>query len=166
MEPKIVKREAELFAGVRCKVVRDKLPEMVPGTLSSLYAFLQKHRIHVTGAPLIRYVVVNYNTGEIEIDVGVPIGATTLPANARVHCAQIPSGTFATVIHRGQYDGLVETTAALMDWAQENNVNWAMVEERKVTRWDGRAEHYHVGPPDEPNPMNWQTEIAILISDA
>jgi hypothetical protein len=71
----------------------------------------------------------------------------------------------ATVIHRGPYDELVQTTAALMDWAQQNNVNWAMVEQRKVTRWKGRVGHYLVGPPDEPNPKNWQTEIAILISD-
>jgi hypothetical protein len=40
-----------------------------------------------------------------------------------------------------------------------------MVEQRKVTRWDGRIEYYLVGPPDEPNPKNWRTEIAILISD-
>jgi effector-binding domain-containing protein len=82
-----------------------------------------------------------------------------------VHSAQIPAGTFATVIHRGPYDALVQTTAALMDWAQQNNINWAMVEQRKVTRWEGRIEHYLVGSPDEPNPKNWQTEIAILISD-
>jgi hypothetical protein len=42
-----------------------------------------------------------------------------------------------------------------LDWAKLNNINWAMVEQGKVTRWDGRIEHYLVGPP-----------IAILISDA
>jgi GyrI-like small molecule binding domain len=95
--------------------------------------------------------------------VGVPVAATTLPADAVVRSAQIPAGTFATVIHRGPYDALVQTRAALMDWAQLNNINRAMVEQRKVTRWDGRIEHYLVGPRDEPHPKNWQTEIAILI---
>jgi len=144
---------------------REKLSEFVPGRLSTAFGFLQKHRLHATGAPLIRYWVVDYNTGEIEIEVGVPVAATNLPADAVVHSAQIPAGTFATVTHRGPYHALVQTTAALMDWAQQNNINWAMAEMRKVTRWEGRIEHYLVGPPDEPNPNNWQTEIAILISD-
>jgi len=144
---------------------RDKLPAVVPDSLAAIFGLLQKHRLQVTGAPLIRYFVVDYNSGEIEIDVGVPVATTTLPADAVVHSAQIPAGTFATVIHRGPYDTLVQTTAALMDWAQQDSINWAMVEQRKVTRWEGRIEHYLVGPPGEPNPKNWQTEIAILISD-
>ncbi len=165
MQPTITMRDAQRYAGVRQTLDREKLPELVPGSLTTLFAFLQKHRIHMTGAPLIRYWVVDYSTGEIDIDVGVPVAATTLPADAVVRTAQIPAGTFATVIHRGPYDALVQTTAALMDWAQLNNINWAMVAQRKVTRWDGRIEHYLVGPPDEPHPTNWQTEIAILIAD-
>lgn len=165
MQPNITKREAQPYAGIRHALEREKLSEFVPGSLNTAFGFLQKHQLHATGAPLIRYWVVDYNTGEIEIEVGVPVAATTLPADAVVHSAQIPAGTFATVIHRGPYDALVQTTAALMDWAQQNNISWAMAELRKVTRWEGRIEHYLVGPPDEPNPNNWQTEIAILISD-
>jgi len=96
---------------------------------------------------LIRYLVVDYNTGEVEVDVGVPIEAPTLPADDRVYPAQIPAGTFATVIHRGSYDALVKTTAALLDWGKEKNVKWQVAEERKVTRWNARVEHYQVGRP-------------------
>jgi effector-binding domain-containing protein len=144
---------------------REKLPDFVPDSLTTLFGFVQEHRLHVTGAPLIRYWMVDYNTSEIDIDVGVPVAATTLPADAVVHFAQIPAGTFATVTHRGPYDSLVQTTAELMEWARRTTVTWSMSERRKVTRWEGRVEHYLVGPPDEPNPRNWQTEIAILISD-
>jgi effector-binding domain-containing protein len=164
VQPNIAKREAQPYAGIRQTLKRGKLAQFVPGSLIAVCGFLQKHRLHVTGAPLIRYWVVDYNTGEIEVEVGVPVAAGTLPGDAAVHSAQIPAGTFATVIHRGPYDALVQTTAALMDWARQNKVTWAVSERRKVTHWDGRVEHYLVGPPDEPNPKNWQTEIAILIS--
>lgn len=166
IEPTFVKRDAQPYAGIRARLPRSDLPELVPRTLSELLAFLQKHQIHVTGAPLIRYLVVDYNTGEVEVDVGTPFGATALPPDDRVHSARIPSGTFATVIHRGPYDALAKKTAALLDWAKQKNVKWQVVEERKVTRWNARVEHYLVGPPDEPNPKNWQTEIAILVLDA
>jgi effector-binding domain-containing protein len=164
-KPEFVKRGVQPYAGIRARLRRDDLPELVPRTLSELLAFLEKHRIHVSGAPLIRYFVVDYNTGEVEIDVGAPVGVTSLPPDDRVQSAQIPAGTFATVIHRGPYDDLMKKTAALLDWAKERDVKWQVVEERKVTRWNARVEHYLVGPPDEPDPKNWQTEIAILVSD-
>lgn len=164
VQPTIVKRETQRYAGIRKVLRREEVPEAVPDCLATAFEVLQKHRVQVMGAPLIRYFVVDYNTGGVEIDVGVPVGVT-LPADPRVYSAQIPAGTFATVIHQGPYDALVETTAALMDWAKHNKINWMMAEQHKVTRWDGRVEHYVVGPPDEPNPKNWQTEIAILISD-
>ena len=164
VQPTIAQREAQMYAGIRKVLRREEIPEVVPDCLATVFEFLQKHQVQVIGASLIRYFVVDYNTGGIEIDVGVPVGVT-LPADPRVHSAQIPPGTFATVIHQGPYDTLVETTAALMDWAKQNKVNWVMAEQHKVTRWDGRVEHYLVGPPAEPNPKNWQTEIAILISD-
>jgi effector-binding domain-containing protein len=164
MEPKFVEREAQPYAGIREHLGRDDLPEIAPRTLSELLAFLQKHQIHLTGAPLIRYLVVDYNTGEVEVDVGAPVETTALPPDDRVHPAQIPAGTFATVIHRGSYEALVKTTAALLDWAKQNNVKWQVVEERNVTQWSARVEHYLVGPADEPNPKNWETEIAILVS--
>jgi len=165
MKPTIAKRGTQLYAAVRKTLGRDELGEVVPSILPKIFEFLQKHRVKVTGAPLIRYFVVDYHSGEIEIDIGVPVGTTTLPADAQVHFGEIPSGTFATVIHRGPYETLVKTTAALLDWAQQSHVIWAMAEQRKVTRWEGRVEHYLIGPPDEPNSKNWQTEIAILISD-
>ena len=163
--PTIAKRETQSYAGIRKTLRREEIPDVVPDCLATIFGFLHKHRICVTGAPLIRYFLVDYNTGGIEVDVGVPVGVT-LPADPRVHSAHIPSGAFATVIHQGPYDALVETTAALMDWAKQNKVNWMMAEQHRVTRWDSRVEHYLVGPPDEPNPKNWQTEIAILISDS
>jgi effector-binding domain-containing protein len=164
IEPKFVKREAQPYAGIREQSGHDDLPEVVPHTLSALFAFLRTHQIHVTGAPLIRYLVVDYNTGEVEVDVGAPVGATTLPVDVRVHSAQIPAGTFAAVIHRGSYDALVKTTAALLEWAKQKDVKWQVVEKHNVTRWSARVEHYRVGPPDKPNPKDWQTEIAILVS--
>jgi len=165
IEPKFAKRHAQPYAGIRSRLQRGQIPEHVPRTLSALLAFLQKHQVHTTGAPLIRYLVVDYSTGELEIDVGIPVGAATLPGDDRVRSAQIPAGTFATVIHRGSYDALMEKTAALLDWAKQKKVKWQVVEKGKVTRWRARVEHYLVGPPDEPDPKNWQTEIAILVSD-
>jgi effector-binding domain-containing protein len=165
IEPHFVKREAQPYAGIRERMGRDDRASIVPRTLSALFVFLEKHRmIHLTGSPLIRYFV-DYNNGTVEVDVGVPLDVANLPADDCVHSGQIPAGTFATVIHRGPYDTLMKTTAALLDWSKQKNVKWDVVDKRRVTSWNARVEHYLVGPPDEPNPRNWQTEIAILVSE-
>ncbi len=164
IEPKFVKREARPYAGIREQAMREGLPEIVPPTLSALQAFLQKHRNSAAGPPLIRYLVVDYDTDRVEIDVGIPIEEATLPADERVRAGAIPAGTFATVVHLGPYDALVKTTAALLDWGKGKKLKWQVAEDGKVTRWSGRVEHYLVGPPEETNPKNWRTEIAILVA--
>ena len=113
---------------------------------------------------MIRYLVVDYDTDRVEIDVGVPVEAVTLPADERVRAGVIPAGTFATVVHPGPYDALVKTTAALLDWGKEKKLKWQVAEERNLTRWNARVEHYLVGAPEETNPKNWRTEIAILVA--
>jgi len=70
MQPTIAKREAQRYAGIRKVLRRDEVPEVVPACLATVFAFLRKQRVAVIGAPLIRYLLVDYNTGGIEVDVG------------------------------------------------------------------------------------------------
>lgn len=68
------------------------------------------------------------------------------------------------MIHCGAYDAPVNTTALLLDWPQQKNTKYEVVDERKVTRCNGRVERYLIRPPDEPNPKSWQIDISILVS--
>jgi effector-binding domain-containing protein len=162
--PRVVKRGVTRYAGIREQARRDKLADVVSRRLPGLFQFLQQHQIPPVGAPLIRYVVVDYNTGNLEIDIGVPVKAGTLPASDHIRAAEIPDGRFATIIHRGPYAGLVDTTAQLLDWAKREKVTWAVVEQGDLTRWQARVEHYLAGPPLEHNPAHWKTEVAILLA--
>jgi len=164
LEPRLLSRGSQSYAGVRDRLLRGELVDAAPRLLSEVFAFLRGHQIPTSGAPLIRYLVVDYNTGEVEIDVGVPVHIAALPADHRVRLRQIPAGLFATVVHSGSYSTLMETTAKLLDWAKKNNVRWQVRDDHNVTQWGGRIEHYLVGPPTESNANNWRTEIAILLS--
>ncbi|HEY7214148.1 MAG TPA: GyrI-like domain-containing protein, partial [Thermoanaerobaculia bacterium] len=76
---------------------------------------------------------------------------------------QLPAGTYATVLHRGPYDSLVDTTASLLDWGKETDHPWRVASEGKVTWWAARIEHYLVALPRETSPSQWRTEVAILL---
>jgi len=134
--------------------------------LVEVAAFLGLHGIAAIGAPLIRYLLVDYNTGVVEVDIGIPTAVRRLPVSTRVRHRSLPAGLYGVVVHSGAYDSLVETTSHLLDWAREHEVRWAVKEHRGVTRWAGRVEHYLVGPPLEADPLAWRTEVAILTSGA
>ncbi len=163
VEPSIVTRRAVTYAGVRERLNRNELGGIVPRLLGDVAAFLQQRNISPTGPPIVRYVVVDYNTGTVEIDAGFPVGVSALLPDRRVRIQQIPGGRYATVIHDGSYDTLMNTTAALLEWGKRTHAPWQMTEHDKVTRWGARVERYDVGPPAEPNPSKWRTEVAILL---
>jgi effector-binding domain-containing protein len=164
LKPAMIERAAQPYIAIREHLLRESLGDVAPGLLSEVCEWLATNKIAVAGPPLIRYLIVDYNSGEVEVDVGVPV-ASMVPGHLRVHWGEIPGGTYATVVHQGSYANLMDTTAKLLAWGKENNIQWQVDEAAKVTNWRGRIEHYLVGPPDNPNPQDWRTEIAILLAE-
>src|SRR5436853_1944520 len=163
VEPVFSARKEQRYAGLRAQISRDQLAEVAPQSLAQVAAFLAGHGIAVTGPPIVRYLVVDYNTEGVEIDVGVIVEASDLPDDPEIRLGKLPAGTYASVVHSGPYDGLVETTAAFLEWAKHSGVAWAVQDDHNVTHWAARVERYLVGPPLETSVENWRTEIAILM---
>lgn len=164
VKPTVVSRDAQRYVAIRQRSPRESLGDVVPNLFSEVSEWAATNGLTVTGPPLIRYLLVDYNNGEVEVDVGVPIESAA-PDGGRVRTGEIAGGKYATLIHRGSYASLVETTAKLLGWGRENGIKWQVVEESKVTRWGGRVERYLVGPPDKPDPSDWRTEVAILLAE-
>jgi effector-binding domain-containing protein len=161
--PAYMRRSAQPYLAIRARMVRDALATTAPQLLAELTAWLAAHAVAPIGAPLIRYFVVDYNTAEVEIDLGVPV-ENAAPEDKRVRSGVLPGGQYVVVTHAGSYDGLVDTTAELLAWGEAHHVRWQVEEKDHVTKWAGRVEHYLVGPPRETDPARWQTEIAILVA--
>ncbi len=51
---------------------RDRLADVVPHTLREVAEFLQRQQIACAGAPVVRYLVVDYNTNNVEVEVVSP----------------------------------------------------------------------------------------------
>ncbi len=163
--PTFVERETQAYAAVRRKMVRARIAEAAPHELAEVASFLAAHEVAVAGPPIIRYLVVDYGDGEVEIDIGIPCTSLAIPKHDRIMLAVLPAGRWATTMHAGPYDELVHTTAALLDSAAQAGIEWAVEDDQGVTRWAGRVEHYLVGPPAEHDPAKLRTEIAILVRD-
>ena len=91
--------------------------------------------------------------------------ASVVSGDQRVQGGVLPAGRHATFVHRGPYTSLVDTTAELLAWGKATGVTWQVRDRSGVTTWRGRIENYLTGPPDEPDPQIWRTEIAILLAE-
>ncbi|MES1240964.1 MAG: GyrI-like domain-containing protein [Acidobacteriota bacterium] len=165
IKPGFEERPEQHYAGIRRHIAREELAEVVPQALAELREALSAAEIEPSGPPLVRYWVVDYNMSNVEVDIGLPIVPANLPDHGAARPGTLPAGTYASVMHSGDYSGLVETTAALLDWAKRNGVAWNVRDDHNVTHWAGRVERYLVSPPLETDPSQWRTEISILVRD-
>jgi effector-binding domain-containing protein len=91
--------------------------------------------------------------------------AAPIPDGEGLIAGVIPAGRYASVIHTGHYDGLVDANAALQVWAEREGLRWAVLETPVGDRWDARLEIYLTDPQAEPDPARWRTEITYLLAD-
>jgi effector-binding domain-containing protein len=161
--PQLLERMPQKYAAIRIKISRDEIGSIVPEIYSELSTWVSENGINISGASIIRYFSIDYGTGDVDIDVGYPISNNEAPAHNRIIINEIPHGTYAVLIHNGTYEYLVETTAKLLAWGQQQGIKWQSTQDNNVSIWGGRVEHYLVGPMDTQNSSDWKTEVAILV---
>jgi len=101
---------------------------------------------------------------ELEVEVGVPIGAAT-DGDDRVVAGILPSGRYASLRHTGHPDGLYDATRALLDWAGERNLTFDVSPGPEGERWAARLEIYETDPAVEPDMTKWTTQLAFRLAD-
>ena len=95
---------------------------------------------------MIRYRGVDYNTGNLEIEVGFIVESDQRPADPRIQWGELPAGRYVALMHGGPYESLVDSTAALHEWARANRMVLDVEDHAKVTQWGCRVERYLVAP--------------------
>jgi effector-binding domain-containing protein len=161
-EPKIEYRSKQHYIAVRTQVPVPFGP-LLPALYQEGVAWLVSRGVSPAGAPIIRYLTTDMST-KLDIEVGWPVAAA-VAGDDRIIAGVIPAGRYAVLTYTGPYEGLVEATAALLDWAEKNNIVWKKSTINGVEWWEARLEHYMTDPNEEPDPHQWQTELAFLIAN-
>ncbi len=164
--PEMSDRPAQPYLALAALCRRDELGARVPALVDELLAWSERNRVTPNAPQVVRYRVVDYNTGNVNIEVGFPAETDKRPVDPRILWREIPAGRYVTVVHAGSYDSLVDSTAALLEWARAIGVVLAVADREKVTHWGCRVERYLVSPPHESRPERWRTEIAIRLAGA
>lgn len=162
-EPKIVHRDEQPYMGIRTQVAMPQLSTVIPQLLDEIHDLLEKQGVSPTGAPFIRYHVINMAV-KLDVEMGWPVAAA-LPDEGNVSAAVLPAGQYATLLYTGDYSGLMDANRVLIEWAQQNGIDWDRWDNENGDAFGARIEIYHIDPGDEPDPAKWETEVAIRLAD-
>jgi effector-binding domain-containing protein len=162
--PKIVERAEQPYVAITAKVTMRKIGPTAESLLPEVFGWLAKRGIAPAGAPFFKYNVIDMER-QLEIEFGVPT-SEMVAGDARVHPGRLPVGRYASLVHRGPYKELYDANAALIGWANERAIRFDVEKTDAGDRFGCRLEIYRTDPRKEPNPANFETEVAIRVADA
>ena len=157
--PAVETRTDQLYVAIPVRVRMDELGSVVPPLTGQVFDWLATRGIKPAGPPFWRYLVVDMDA-ELELETGVAIASRT-EGDGQVRTGVLPAGRYATVVHSGHPDTLVDATRNLLDWATERDVKW----DADGNKWGCRLEEYLSDPAEVPDMNKWQTRLAFRLRD-
>lgn len=161
-EPRIEQRGEQPHVGIRTRVTMQELDSVIPRFIDEVAAWLAQRGIDASGAPLIRYHVIDMDT-ELDITFGFPVSAAP-KGDERIVAGSLPAGRYAALVFTGIENG-IQGNGALLEWIAEQGLQADRWDDARGDAFGGRVEHMLDGPEDDPNPSNWRTEVAIRLAD-
>jgi effector-binding domain-containing protein len=161
-EPKVVERQPQPYVAIKVLVTMQEIGQVVPPLNGEVFGWLADHRAKPLGPPFWKYNIIDMER-YLEIEAGVAV-EQSLPGDRRVLAGTLPGGSYATLVHTGHPDRLIEATAALLDWAKTQGLTWDRFLGEEGEQWGARLEFYLTDPDDEPDMNKWETELAFRLA--
>lgn len=160
--PKIVRRDEQPYVAIGKSVRMDELPTLAD-RLPEVVGWVFAQGLEPAGAPFFRFRTIDMD-GESEVEAGVPLVSAPEP-EGEIRVGALPAGHYATITYLGHPDGLLEVARRLREWAEHEGLEWDMTVVDGVEHWACRVASYKTNPQVEPDPANWETELAFRLAD-
>jgi predicted transcriptional regulator YdeE len=160
--PRIDHRDALPYVGARETITMStfgKLADRMP----EIFEWLDDHGVQAVGAPFFRYRVIDMDR-ELVVEAGVPV-ADTMEVPGGLVAGELPAGRYAVLSHTGHPDGLVDVTAGLLRWADEQGLTWDVSPSPEGDVWGCRLEVLKTNPTIEPDLHKWETDLVLRLTD-
>lgn len=165
--PTLEERAATDAVAIVATVTMGSMGDVLPPLTPRLARHLVEHGVDPSGPPFWRYRVIDM-AGLLEVEVGFPVASARhaqMVATEDVVAGVLPAGTYVTTIHVGHPDGLIDATAALLEWAEHAGVTWDRTTGDDGGVWGCRLEEYLTDPAEEPDLTKWRTRLAFKTAD-
>jgi effector-binding domain-containing protein len=162
-EAQVIERSAQPYVALKKNVTMETIGEVLPGLHPRVFAWLGERGIAPAGAPFWKFNVIDM-ARSMEVEVAVPVAAP-VDGGGEILAAVLPPGRYATVRYTGHPAGLVDATAVLLKWADEQHLTWDVTPTPGGERWGARLEIYETDPAEEPDMSKWVTQLAFRLAD-
>src|SRR5258706_15421728 len=112
-EPKLDNRNEQPYMGIRTQVPAKEFSKVIPELHSEVMAWMRKQGINPSGAPFMRYHVINM-PGLMDVEMGWPV-AKALTGDGRITAGVLPAGNYASLVYTGVKNG-IGGNKALLEW--------------------------------------------------
>ena len=160
--PEITERAEQPYVAIRARVTMQEIGAFAQ-RLGQVFGWLAARDLAPAGPPFFRFNVIDMER-QLEMEAGVPVQAV-VDGDDQVISGVIPAGRYATVIHVGPPESLVGATAALLEWASQQGLQWEMTVRDDGEHWGARLENYLTDPREQPDMTKWETELAFRLAD-
>ncbi len=162
-EPTLEQRPEQPYAAIKVLVTMAEMGDVVPPLNGEVFGWLTRHGATPAGPPFWKYNVIDM-ARQLEIEAGVGV-EQPITGDDRVIAGILPAGTYATSLHVGHPDGLIDATKDLLDWGAKEGITWDKSDSAEGERWAARLEFYLTNPDDEPDMAKWETQLAFRVAD-
>ena len=162
MEPTIVQRDEQPYVGRRETITMTEFAT-VADHLPAMFRWLGERGVTVTGPPFFRYRLIDM-AAELVVEAGIPVTGD-VQVDEPTFVGMLPAGRYATVTHIGHPDELMAVTARLLDWAQQQGLEWDMSPTLEGEVWGCRLEILMTDPAEEPDMHKWETVLMFRLAD-
>jgi len=161
-EPEIVQRAEQPYVAIKASVTMETIGTVLSQLHPEMFAWLDANGVRPAGAPFSKYNVIDMQR-ELEIEVGVPV-AEAVVGDQRFRPGVLAAGNYARTIYTGHPSGLVDATAALLEWAAKRGLAWDASDTPQGERWGCRLEVYETDPREEPDLNKWETHLIFRLA--
>ena len=157
--PEVSEREAQAYYAIAATLPMSELGQAVP-LAGEVFDWLAQRDIAPAGPPFWRYLTIEM-PDRLEIECGVTVAAA-VAGDDRVLAGELPAGRYATVLHFGHPDDLVETTGELLGWAAREGLALDASPDQRY--WGCRLEEYLTDPEEQPDLNQWVTRVSMRLA--
>jgi effector-binding domain-containing protein len=156
--PSVTVRTAAPYLAIAVSGDMRELPQFGPGTLGELHQYLGANGI-AAGHGLFRYKRFD-ERGGVELDVAALVTQSAKGGGA-VIASELPAGRYATATYTGPHDRLYDAFSMLTGWLAARGLTSAGEPGAPTCQ----AEIYRISPAEVNDPMQWQTDLLILLAE-
>jgi effector-binding domain-containing protein len=159
--PEVVQQPEQPYVAVTGEVTMDTIPA-IADRLGEVFGWLASRGHEPAGPPFFRYRVIDMDR-RLVMEAGAPT-TTLLDGAGEVRAGVLPAGRYVTRTHVGHPVELVQVTAELLAWAQQQGLTFDVRPSPEGEVWGARLEWLESDPAEEPDMSRWQTRLAFRLA--